>query len=144
MGCWNPNRLHSSKTKRPLDVCHSRRTMYFVRGEVFRSFKTFAKAAHRRDRPGLEPTATPPQRTSSGGGGRGFVDPALLKSVPRRRRSDELAAMIRGMRLMQPGISLRAIADQLQKMGVKSPRGHTTWSRNSVAKMLEKTAPTSK
>ena len=75
--------------------------------------------------------------------GRGFVDPALLKSAPRHRprRSDELAAMIRGMRLMQPGISLRAIADQLQKMGVKSPRGHTNWSRSSVAKMLAKTAP---
>jgi DNA invertase Pin-like site-specific DNA recombinase len=77
--------------------------------------------------------------------GMGFVDPALLKAAPRprRRRSDELAAMIRGMRLLQPEISLRAIADQLKTMGVKTPRGSTTWSPSSVAKMLNKTPPIS-
>jgi hypothetical protein len=55
----------------------------------------------------------------------------------RRRRTEELAAMVGGMRPMEPDISLRGIGKQLET-GVKTPMGHTSWSPGSVTRLLAK------
>jgi DNA invertase Pin-like site-specific DNA recombinase len=70
----------------------------------------------------------------------GLVDRKLLGRAerPRRRRSDDLAVLVRGIALINPGISLRAIAGQLEAMKQKTPAGKTTWSPTSVAHLLNK------
>jgi DNA invertase Pin-like site-specific DNA recombinase len=75
----------------------------------------------------------------------GLADRKVLGRAerPRRRRSDELAAMVRGMRLLQPKISLRAIGAQLEAMGQLTPRGQKKWSATSVALLLERLPPES-
>jgi DNA invertase Pin-like site-specific DNA recombinase len=74
----------------------------------------------------------------------GLVDRTVLGRAerPKRRRSDELAAMVRGMRIVQPTISLRAIGAQLEAMGQLTLRGQKTWSATSVAFLLKQAPPT--
>ena len=52
----------------------------------------------------------------------GLVDRAIIgRSVrPRRRRSDELAVLVQGIALANPGMSLRAIGAQLEAMKLKT------------------------
>ena len=75
--------------------------------------------------------------------GSAFVDAKLLTPAPRkrRRRSDELAAIVAGMRTMKPDASLRTIASQLETMGIKTPRGGQIWSAQSVANLLASRPP---
>jgi len=72
-----------------------------------------------------------------------LVDRAILGRAmrQRRRRSDELAVLVQGIALANPGMSLRAIAGQLQAMKLKSPGGKVTWSPTSVSHLLNKLPP---
>jgi DNA invertase Pin-like site-specific DNA recombinase len=68
----------------------------------------------------------------------GLADRAVMgRSVrPRRRRSDELAILVQGIALANPGMSLRAIARQLEAMKLPTPAGKSTWSPTSVSHLL--------
>jgi hypothetical protein len=73
----------------------------------------------------------------------GLVDRKVLARAERRprRRTDELAVLVQGLALIHPGISLRALAGQLEAMRQKTPAGKTTWSPTSVANLLNKPPP---
>ena len=73
----------------------------------------------------------------------GQVDRSLMgRSVrPRRRRSDELAVLVQGIAMANPGMSLRAIGGQLEAMKLKTPAGNSAWSPTSVSHLLNKPPP---
>jgi DNA invertase Pin-like site-specific DNA recombinase len=70
----------------------------------------------------------------------GLVDRAVMgqSARPRRRRSDELAVLVQGIALANPGMSLRAIGGQLEAMKLKTPAGNAAWSATSVSYLLKK------
>lgn len=70
----------------------------------------------------------------------GLVDRALMgrSARPRRRRSDELAILVQGIALANPGMSLRAIGGQLEAMKLRTPAGKTNWSPTSIAHLLKR------
>ena len=73
----------------------------------------------------------------------GLVDRTIMgrSARPRRRRSDELAILVQGIALANPGMSLRAIGGQLEAMKLKTPAGNPTWSPTSVSHLLNKRPP---
>jgi DNA invertase Pin-like site-specific DNA recombinase len=75
----------------------------------------------------------------------GLADRALLSRAPRRRRrrSDELTIIVKGIALANPELSLRAIAMQLERMGLQTPRGNKSWAAASVAHLLDRGPPPS-
>lgn len=72
--------------------------------------------------------------------GEGMVDRKVLGKAPRprRRRSEELALLVQGLALTNPGLSLRGIGAQLEAMKIQTPAGKTTWTAASVAHLLQK------
>jgi hypothetical protein len=62
-------------------------------------------------------------------------------ALPRHRRSDELAVLVQGIALANPGMSLRAIGGQLELMKLKTPAGKTNWSPTSVSHLLNMQPP---
>jgi len=73
----------------------------------------------------------------------GLVDRAIMarSARPRRRRSDELAVLVQGIALANPGLSLRAIGGQLEAMKLKTPAGNANWSPTSVSHLLNRLPP---
>ena len=73
----------------------------------------------------------------------GLVDRNVMgrSARPRRRRSDELAVLVQGIALANPGMTLRAIGEQLEVMKMKTPAGKTIWSPTSVSHLLNKAPP---
>jgi hypothetical protein len=78
--------------------------------------------------------------------GEGVVDRRVLGRAPRprRHRSDELAILVRGIALANPGMSLRAIGGQLEVMKIRTPAGKSRWAAPSVAHLLAKLPPVTK
>ena len=72
--------------------------------------------------------------------GEGMVARKVLGKAPRprRRRSEELALLIQGLALTNPGLSLRGIGAQLEAMKIRTPAGKSTWSAASVAHLMKK------
>jgi DNA invertase Pin-like site-specific DNA recombinase len=72
--------------------------------------------------------------------GEGMVDRKVLAKAPRprRRRSEELALLVQGLALTNPGLSLRGIGGQLEAMKIQTPAGKPTWTAASVAHLLKK------
>ena len=75
--------------------------------------------------------------------GEGMVDRKVLSKAPRprRRRSEELAVLVQGIALANPGMSLRGIGSQLAAMKIRTPAGKECWTAPSVAHLLRKTPP---
>ena len=73
----------------------------------------------------------------------GMVDRKVMAKAPRprRRRSEELALLVQGLALTNPGLSLRGIGGQLEAMKIRTPAGHETWSPASVSHLLAKIPP---
>ena len=73
----------------------------------------------------------------------GLVDRAVMgrSARPRRRRSDELAVLVQGIVLANPGMSLRAIGGQLEAMKLKTPAGNASWAPTSVSHLFNKQPP---
>ena len=73
----------------------------------------------------------------------GLVDRAMLgrSARPRRRRSDELAVLVKGIALANPELSLRAIGGQLEAMRLLTPAGKSSWAPKSVSHLLAKIPP---
>jgi hypothetical protein len=70
----------------------------------------------------------------------GLVDRKLLGRAARvhRRRSEELAVLVQGIALANPGLSLRGIGGQLEAMKIRTPAGKPSWTPTSVAHLLKK------
>lgn len=65
----------------------------------------------------------------------------LLARAPRRPVDDRLAAIVAGIALADPSLSLRQIAAQLEKMRERTPRGGAHWSPSSVKNLLDRRPP---
>jgi DNA invertase Pin-like site-specific DNA recombinase len=72
--------------------------------------------------------------------GEGMVHRKVLGKAPRprRRRSEELALLVQGLALTNPGLSLRGISGQLEAMKIRTPAGKPNWTAASVAHLLKK------
>jgi DNA invertase Pin-like site-specific DNA recombinase len=72
--------------------------------------------------------------------GEGMVQRKVLAKAPRprRRRSEELALLVQGLALTNPGLSLRGIGGQLEAMKIRTPAGKPNWTAASVAHLLKK------
>lgn len=72
--------------------------------------------------------------------GEGMVDRKILGKAPRprRRRSEELAVLVQGIALANPGMSLRGIGKQLEAMKIRTPANKPSWTAPSVAHLLRK------
>lgn len=72
--------------------------------------------------------------------GEGMVDRKVLEKAPRprRRRSEELALLVQGLALTNPGLSLRGIGGQLEAMKIRTPAGKPNWTAASVAHLVKK------
>jgi len=70
----------------------------------------------------------------------GLADKKLLGRAVRlhRRRSEELAILVQGIALANPGLSLRGIGGQLEAMKIRTPAGKPSWTPTSVAHLLKK------
>jgi hypothetical protein len=69
-----------------------------------------------------------------------MVDRKVLGKAPRprRRRSEELAVLVQGLALANPGLSLRGIGSQLEAMKIRTPAGKPAWTAASVAHLMNK------
>jgi DNA invertase Pin-like site-specific DNA recombinase len=70
----------------------------------------------------------------------GLVDRKVLGRAvqQRRRRTDELAVLVQGIALANPGMSLRRIGGQLEAMRIQTPAGNPGWAPTSVSHLLNK------
>jgi DNA invertase Pin-like site-specific DNA recombinase len=67
-----------------------------------------------------------------------MADPTLLKPAPRKSPEDRLMTLIAGIAMADPGLSLREIGAQLERMRERTPRGGVAWSASSVKKQLDR------
>ena len=70
----------------------------------------------------------------------GLVDRKVMGRATRlhRRRTEELAILVQGIALANPGLSLRGIGGQLEAMKIRTPAGKPGWTPTSVAHLLKK------
>jgi DNA invertase Pin-like site-specific DNA recombinase len=68
----------------------------------------------------------------------GLADSSLLGRSPRRSPENRLVALISGIVIANPRLSLRDIAAQLEFMKERTPRGGTRWTASSVKNLLDK------
>lgn len=70
----------------------------------------------------------------------GLVDRNVMGRAARlhRRRTEDLAILVQGIALANPGLSLRGIGGQLKVMKIRTPAGKPTWTPTSVAHLLKK------
>ena len=66
-----------------------------------------------------------------------MADPALLQPAARKRPQDRLMTLIAGIAMADPGLSLREIGAQLERMRERTPRGSHKWAASSVKKQLD-------
>ena len=67
-----------------------------------------------------------------------LADPTLLTRAPRRLPEDRLAALVAGIALANPALSLRDIGAQLEAMRERTPRGGSRWAASSVKHLLDR------
>jgi hypothetical protein len=66
----------------------------------------------------------------------GIVEPGLLGSAGRRPADDRLVAVVAGIVLAAPAMTLQQVASQLEAMHERTPRGGTRWHPSSVRNLL--------
>ena len=66
----------------------------------------------------------------------GIVEPGLLGSARRRPADDRLVALVAGIVLAAPAMTLQQVASQLEAMHERTPRGGTRWHPSSVRNLL--------
>jgi DNA invertase Pin-like site-specific DNA recombinase len=67
----------------------------------------------------------------------GLADPAILNAGSRPRNGDNLILILSGLLKMNPGASLKQLADTLEAMKQPTPRGNSTWGKSSVKHLLD-------
>ncbi|MEZ5901632.1 MAG: recombinase family protein [Hyphomicrobiaceae bacterium] len=68
----------------------------------------------------------------------GMADDALLKKSPPRPPEDRLMTLVAGIQSSNPGLTLREIASQLERLHERTPRGGSKWSPSSVKNLLDR------
>ncbi|MCG8274171.1 recombinase family protein [Aquamicrobium sp. NLF2-7] len=68
----------------------------------------------------------------------GMADEALLRKSPPRLPEDRLMTLVAGIHSSNPGLTLREIASQLERLHERTPRGGTKWSPSSVKNLLDR------
>ncbi|WP_349963447.1 recombinase family protein [Rhizobium sp. ZPR3] len=67
-----------------------------------------------------------------------LADPALLKKSPPRPPEDRLMTLVAGMYSSNTEITVRKIANQLERLHERTPRGGIKWSPSSVKNLLDR------
>lgn len=67
-----------------------------------------------------------------------LADPALLKKSPARPPEDRLMTLIAGIHSSNPGLTVREIATQLERLHERTPRGGMKWAPSSVKNLLDR------
>ena len=70
----------------------------------------------------------------------GVLPITVLERAPRRDPDDRLLAIVAGMRLADPGLTLAGIAERLEQMRERTPRGSSKWYPSSVRTLLQRAA----
>jgi hypothetical protein len=65
-------------------------------------------------------------------------DAKLLERSPPRSPDERLMALVAGIAMADPDLSLRRVAAQLERMRERTPRGGTKWSASSVKQQLDR------
>ena len=68
----------------------------------------------------------------------GIVEPGLLAPARRTPGDDRLVAVVAGIVLAAPGMTLARVAAQLEAMRERTPRGGTRWHPSSVRHLLQR------
>lgn len=68
----------------------------------------------------------------------GMADAALLRKSPPRLPEDRLMTLVAGIHSSNPGLTLREIAGQLERLHERTPRGGSKWSPCSVKNLLDR------
>ena len=63
----------------------------------------------------------------------GIVDAGLLEGAPRKPADDRLVAVVAGIVLAAPAMTLRQVATQLEAMHERTPRGGTRGRDSELA-----------
>lgn len=69
--------------------------------------------------------------------GEKLAEPGLLARSPRRAPEDHLMKLVAAIAIADPGLSLRDIAAQLDRMGERPARGGLKWQPSSVRRFLD-------
>lgn len=67
-----------------------------------------------------------------------MADSAILRPAPRNKPEDRLMALIAGITMADPSLSLWNIGAQLECMRERTPHGGLKWSASSVNKQLDR------
>ncbi|MBM9595075.1 recombinase family protein [Roseitranquillus sediminis] len=68
----------------------------------------------------------------------GLLDATVLGRARPRNADDRLMAIVAGIAGADPSLTLQAIADRLEAMRERTPRGRTRWQPSSVRMLLER------
>jgi DNA invertase Pin-like site-specific DNA recombinase len=66
-----------------------------------------------------------------------IVDASLLGCAQRKPADDRLVALVGGIAMAAPALTLRQVATQLEAMRERTPRGGTRWHPSSVRHLLQ-------
>ena len=66
-----------------------------------------------------------------------IVDASLLEGAQRKPADDRLVALVGGIAMAAPGMTLQQVATQLEAMHERTPRGGTRWHPSSVRHLLQ-------
>jgi DNA invertase Pin-like site-specific DNA recombinase len=66
-----------------------------------------------------------------------LADPELLARSPRRAPEDQLMKLVAAIAIADPGLSLRDIATELDRIGERPARGGRKWQPSSVRHLLD-------
>lgn len=68
----------------------------------------------------------------------GMADAALLKKSPPRLPEDRLMTLVAGIHSSNPDLTLREIANRLERLHERTPRGGSKWSPSSVKNLIDR------
>ncbi|WP_157016756.1 recombinase family protein [Mesorhizobium xinjiangense] len=68
----------------------------------------------------------------------GMADKSLLRKSSPRLPEDRLMTLVAGMHSSNPELTLREIANQLERLHERTPRGGTKWAPSSVKNLLDR------
>lgn len=68
----------------------------------------------------------------------GLLEADVLKRSPTRPVDDRLLAIVVAIATGRPDMTLQQIADQLEAMRERTPRGRTKWQPSSVKMLLDR------
>ena len=70
--------------------------------------------------------------------GEGMADKSLLRKSPPRPAEDRLMTLVAGIHSSNPELTLREIANQLERLHERTPRGGTKWAPSSVKNLIDR------